>query len=201
MSALCYLLPGILYMIDRIIALLILCLVLSIPAGMILLFTGDVLLNFVFFYPLFMSGIWITGGVYFWLRRERHWPWGDDVPPPELKGNPLVSILIPCFNEGLNARETIHAALAQTYTNIEVIAINDGSSDDTAQVLDSLLAEDPRLRVIHLAHNQGKAIALRMGAAAARRPRRAAGPGPRRHSSPLASSSSKRRRGPPGRSP
>ncbi len=168
MSVLCYLLPGILYMIDRIIALLILCLVLSIPAGMILLFTGDVLLNFVFFYPLFMSGIWITGGVYFWLKRERHWPWGDDVPPPELKGNPLVSILIPCFNEGLNARETIHAALAQTYTNIEVIAINDGSSDDTAQVLDALLAEDPRLRVIHLAHNQGKVIALRMGAAAAR---------------------------------
>ncbi|NYV59830.1 glycosyltransferase, partial [Yersinia pestis] len=87
---------------------------------------------------------------------------------PELKGHPLVSILVPCFNEGLNARETIHAALAQTYTNIEVIAINDGSSDDTAQVLDALLAEDPRLRVIHLAHNQGKAIALRMGAAAAR---------------------------------
>ena len=110
----------------------------------------------------------VVCGVYFWLRRERHWPWGDDVPAPELKGNPLVSILIPCFNEGENARETIHAALAQTYTNIEVIAINDGSSDDTAQVLDSLLAEDPRLRVIHLAHNQGKAIALRMGAAAAR---------------------------------
>lgn len=145
MSALCCLLPGTLYMIDRIIALLILCLVLSIPAGMILLFTGDVLLNFVFFYPLFMSGIWITGGVYFWLRRERHWPWGDDVPAPELKGHPLVSILVPCFNEGLNARETIHAALAQTYTNIEVIAINDGSSDDTAQVLDALLAEDATL--------------------------------------------------------
>lgn len=101
-------------------------------------------------------------GVYFGYA-GRHWQWGDDVPAPELKGNPLVSILVPCFNEGLNARETIHAALAQTYTNIEVIAINDGSSDDTAQVLDALLAEDPRLRVIHLAHNQGKAIALRMG--------------------------------------
>ncbi|WP_268606123.1 glycosyltransferase, partial [Escherichia coli] len=79
-----------------------------------------------------------------------------------------ISVLIPCFNEGLNARETISAAMAQRYDNIEVIAINDGSSDDTAEVLDQLTLEFPRLRVIHLAQNQGKAIALQAGAAAAR---------------------------------
>ena len=155
-------------MIDRLLAFLMLCLVLGLPFGGALLFTGDVILNFVFFWPLFMSALWVIGGIYFWLYRERKWPWGKDVPPPELDGNPLISILIPCYNEGINARETIEAALAQRYRNIEVIAINDGSADDTAEVLDQLASEYPKLRVIHLAENQGKAVALRTGAAAAR---------------------------------
>mgnify|MGYP000010485052 FL=1 len=155
-------------MTDRIIAFLILCLMFSLPFGVAVIFTGEVMLNFVFFWPLFMSALWISGGVYFWFYRERHWKWGDDTPPPTLPGNPLVSILIPCFNEGINARETIEAALAQRYKNIEVIAINDGSTDDTHDVLEQLAVEYPSLRVIHLAENQGKALALKTGAAAAR---------------------------------
>ncbi|ANI83758.1 poly-beta-1,6-N-acetyl-D-glucosamine synthase [Kosakonia oryzae] len=155
-------------MIDRILAFLMLCLVLGLPFGAATLFTGTVILNFVFFWPLFMSALWITGGIYFWFHQERHWQWGEEVLPPELEGNPMISILIPCFNEGVNARETIEAALAQRYENFEVIAINDGSSDNTAEVLDQLACEYPTLRVIHLAENQGKAVALKTGAAAAR---------------------------------
>ncbi len=49
-----------------------------------------------------------------------------------------------------------------------MIAINDGSSDDTARVLNQLAEEYALLRVIHLAENQGKAVALKAGAAAAR---------------------------------
>jgi biofilm PGA synthesis N-glycosyltransferase PgaC len=155
-------------MLDRLLALLVLALVLGVPLGLIFLVTGQFLMDFVFFYPLFMSGLWIAGGLYFWLHWERHWPWKDDTLPPPLEGEPLISILIPCYNEGDNAADTIHAALAQHYPNIEVIAINDGSKDNTAQVLDALAKEDPRLRVLHLAENQGKAVALRMGAIAAR---------------------------------
>lgn len=155
-------------MIDRFIAFLLMCLVLSIPLGVAVFFTGEVLLSFVFFWPLFMAAMWITGGLYFWFYRERRWPWGEKVPPPEVEGNPLISIVIPCFNEGLNARETIESALAQRYQNIEVIAVNDGSSDNTAEVLDRLSSQHSRLRVIHLAENQGKAVALKTGAAAAR---------------------------------
>ncbi|MCL2895097.1 poly-beta-1,6-N-acetyl-D-glucosamine synthase [Brenneria tiliae] len=153
---------------DRIVAFFILCLVLSIPVGILLTFTGEVMLNFIFFWPLFMSGLWISGGLYFWFHYERHWRWGKDVAPPALKGEPLVSILIPCHNEGPNARETIEAALSQRYQNIEVIAINDGSADDTAEVLNQLSDEYAKLRVIHLASNQGKAVALQTGAAAAK---------------------------------
>lgn len=155
-------------MFDRLLALFVLALVLGVPLGLIFLVTGQFLMDFVFFYPLFMSALWIAGGVYFWLHWERHWPWEEDTPAPTLAGNPLISIIIPCYNEGDNAADTIHAALGQLYPNIEVIAVNDGSKDNTAAVLDALALEHPRLRVLHLAQNQGKAVALRMGAVAAR---------------------------------
>ena len=155
-------------MTDRLLAFCILCLVFGLPFGVAAVFTGELILDFVFFWPLFMSVLWITGGLYFWFQLERHWPWSHDMPAPSLPGNPLVSILIPCFNEAQNARETIAAAMAQRYPNIEVIAINDGSSDNTAAVLAQIAQEQPGLRVIHLAENQGKAVALKAGAAAAR---------------------------------
>ena len=155
-------------MMKRAFPLLALALALCIPLVLFLTFATPVIMGFVFFYPLFMSGIWIVGGAYFWFNLERHWPWGDQVPAPDIPGNPLVSVVIPCFNEGSNVHETIEAALRQRYTHIEVIAVNDGSSDGTGQILDQLVATDKRLRVVHLARNQGKAIALQAGAAAAR---------------------------------
>jgi biofilm PGA synthesis N-glycosyltransferase PgaC len=155
-------------MAERLLALLILFLVLGAPFGAAMLWTGDLLLDFVFFYPLFMSSLWMFGGLYYWLHWERYWPWGPGQPAPELKGSPLVSILVPCYNEAEHGADTILAALDQRYPHIEVIAINDGSKDGTAAMLDDLAATHERLRVIHLAQNQGKAMALRMGALAAR---------------------------------
>lgn len=154
-------------MIERLIAFLTLCLVTGLPVGFTLVQTGEALLEFVFFYPLFMSVIWMTGGVYFWLQWERRWPWGPGTPAPELAGQPLISILVPCFNEAEHGRDTLLAALGQRYPHIEVIAINDGSTDGTAAMLDALALEHDRLRVIHLATNQGKAMALRVGTLAA----------------------------------
>ncbi len=95
--------------------------------------------------------------------------WGENAPAPQLKDNPSISIIIPCFNEEKNVEETIHAALAQRYENIEVIAVNDGSTDKTRAILGiAWLHKFPHLRVIHLAQNRGKAIALKTGAAAAK---------------------------------
>lgn len=121
--------------------------------------------QFTFFYPLTMSLMWISGGLNYFLRRER----GERTRtnPPELSSTPFVSILIPCHNEGDQADETIEAALQQRYPNFEVIAINDGSRDHTAERLDALVAKHERLRVIHLDRNLGKANAMRMGALAA----------------------------------
>ncbi len=48
--------------------------------------------------------------------------------------NPLVSIIIPVYNGANYMREAIDSALAQTYPNIEVIVVNDGSTDDTEKI-------------------------------------------------------------------
>jgi biofilm PGA synthesis N-glycosyltransferase PgaC len=124
------------------------------------------MLDFIFLYPLFMSIMWIVGGLYFYF----HWERGTAGPEetPECSSHPFVSVLIPCYNEGVNVAETIEAANEQNWPDFEIIAINDGSSDDTGVILDRLAQEYPRLRVIQFASNQGKAMALRMGALVAK---------------------------------
>jgi biofilm PGA synthesis N-glycosyltransferase PgaC len=154
-------------MTDRLLAFFLLCLVAGVPVAATVLTGSSTLLSFVFFYPLCMSVIWMTGGIYFWFHWERRWSWRP-LPAPALTGQPLVSILIPCFNEAAHGEDAILAALNQNYPALEVIAINDGSTDATGALLDRLAYLYPALRVVHLAQNQGKAMALRMGAMAAR---------------------------------
>ena len=48
--------------------------------------------------------------------------------------NPKVSIIIPCFRQGQYLASAVNSALAQSYTNLEVVVINDGSDDDTEAV-------------------------------------------------------------------
>ncbi len=124
------------------------------------------LFNFAFFYPIIMAFFWMVGGIYYYQRRERGQRRPDD--PPPLREEPFVSVLVPCFNEGERVAETIDAIAAQAYTAFEIIAVNDGSSDDTAEVLEGLVAIHPHLRVVHLEENHGKANALRIAALAAR---------------------------------
>lgn len=50
---------------------------------------------------------------------------------------PLVSIIIPCYNASLWLREAIESCLQQTYTPVEIIVIDDGSTDDSLKVLHS----------------------------------------------------------------
>ncbi|HEU5133694.1 MAG TPA: poly-beta-1,6-N-acetyl-D-glucosamine synthase [Steroidobacteraceae bacterium] len=123
----------------------------------------NVLLGFVFFYPLLMSCLWSIGAVVFYFLYERR-PHRIVSRPPALADYPLVAVLVPCFNEEANARETITALMELRYPNFEVLAINDGSTDRTRETLDSLAAEFPRLRVIHHLQNQGKAVGLNTAA-------------------------------------
>ncbi len=123
--------------------------------------------SFTYYYPLLMAYLWMTGAYIYYLRWEK--PFGSDVTsPPEMDGYPGVSIIVPCHNESANVRETISWLNIQKYDDFEIIAINDGSTDDTGEILDQLAMELPRLRVIHLMTNQGKARGLTLGALAAR---------------------------------
>jgi biofilm PGA synthesis N-glycosyltransferase PgaC len=124
------------------------------------------LVAFVFYYPLFMSFLWMTGAALFWWRVERREARCDT--PALLPDTPPVSVLIPCYNEADNAEETLGHALAIDHPEFEVVAIDDGSTDGTGAILDRLAARHARLRVVHLAENQGKAMALQAGALLAR---------------------------------
>ncbi len=114
--------------------------------------------NFCFLYPLFMSWVWNTGSIYYWYRYERLG--SDPERLPDLAHFPRLALVVPCFNEAAHAEETVLNLLAHDYPNFEVIAVNDGSVDATAAILDRLCAAHPRLRVVHHAKNQGKAVAL-----------------------------------------
>ena len=123
--------------------------------------------GFVYYYPLFMSWLWMFGAALFVWRNERRRDVEAVLRVPR-ESLPPVSVLIPCFNEGPHAEETIGHALALDYPDFEVVAINDGSRDDTGAILDALAARHPRLRVVHMDSNQGKAIALQGGSLLAR---------------------------------
>ena len=120
----------------------------------------DAFARFMFYYPLFMAYVWMIGAVLYYLRHERK----AEGQHPELMTYPKVSILIPCHNEADNIRETLHFCLNQDYPNFDIIAINDGSRDNTLEILEELSQRHPELRVINLATNQGKAVGLRTAA-------------------------------------
>jgi poly-beta-1,6-N-acetyl-D-glucosamine synthase len=124
------------------------------------------LFSFAFYYPIVMAFFWVIGGTYYYVRRERGTPRPDQ--PPPMRDYPFVSVLVPCFNEGERVGETIASISAQAYPDFEIVAIDDGSSDDTGARLDQLVDAHPRLRVVHLQSNQGKANALRIGTLASR---------------------------------
>ncbi len=116
---------------------------------------------FLYGYPIFMTFLWITGAILFFLRREWRKPGVNE--PPELQTYPKVSILIPCHNEEETIRETIEGLDDLHYPEYEVITINDGSTDQTENLLAELAKKYKWLRVIHLRENRGKAMALNLG--------------------------------------
>ncbi len=79
--------------------------------------------------------------------------------------NPLVSVLMPIYNGAADLRKALDSVLSQTFGDFEVIAINDGSKDDSAVLLNAV--DDPRVRVIHQ-DNMGLAATLNRGLSMAR---------------------------------
>jgi len=72
-------------------------------------------------------------------------------------GDPLVSVCMACHNAGKYVAEALDSVLVQSYPNIEIIVVNDGSVDDSAVVLERY--QEKGVRVIHQ-QNRGHAAAL-----------------------------------------
>lgn len=116
---------------------------------------------FVFWYPAIMSVTWVVGGIIFYFFNEKR----DPLP---LYETPMVSILVPCFNEADTIEHTVKRLSELEYPNYEIIAINDGSSDNTSEIITGLLEKYDKLRFIDLKENNGKANALYLGLLAAK---------------------------------
>lgn len=85
-------------------------------------------------------------------------------PPEEAS---LVSVIVPAYNAAPYLGAALASALAQTHADLEVIVVDDGSTDDTAAVAADVAARDPRVRVLRQA-NQGVAAARNRALEAAR---------------------------------
>lgn len=75
---------------------------------------------------------------------------------------PLVSIIVPVYNMEQYLRKCIDSAIGQTYTNIEIILIDDGSSDKSGDICDEYSSRNRNIKVIHK-HNQGLVRARKDG--------------------------------------
>ncbi|EGV38579.1 TPA: glycosyltransferase family 2 protein [Neisseria weaveri] len=72
-----------------------------------------------------------------------------------MKRMPLVSVLITAYNVEAYIEESVTAVLNQTYPELEIIVVDDGSTDQTGKLLDGLAQKDRRLKVIHNPTNLG----------------------------------------------
>ncbi|MGB1579641.1 MAG: glycosyltransferase family 2 protein [Candidatus Poseidoniaceae archaeon] len=68
-------------------------------------------------------------------------------PWPSLPEYPLVTVYIPAYNVSDYIEEAVDSALAQTYNNIEICVHNDGSTDDTLQILKRRYKKNPKVRI------------------------------------------------------
>lgn len=111
--------------------------------------------NFLLFYPVFMSIYWIVGSIYFYFTREIRYSLNKkpDINVDELEG---ITFLLACYNESETIEDTLSNVLALKYEKKEIIIINDGSSDNTAELIYKI-KENNDFIFVDLQENRGKA--------------------------------------------
>jgi cellulose synthase/poly-beta-1,6-N-acetylglucosamine synthase-like glycosyltransferase/peptidoglycan/xylan/chitin deacetylase (PgdA/CDA1 family) len=121
-----------------------------------------------FFYYCFLGAIvlglarlFALAGLALWKKSQ-----GEGTPLPGDGARPVVTVLIPAFNEEKVIVKTIERILASDYPEMEVLVIDDGSKDHTAYIVRSHFMNETRVRVMSIP-NGGKANALNVGLEAA----------------------------------
>ncbi|KKZ84123.1 glycosyl transferase (plasmid) [Rhizobium phaseoli Ch24-10] len=82
----------------------------------------------------------------------------DDRGDTFCSDQPLVSVVIPAFNASTYIERTLRSAMRQTYAALEIIVVNDGSTDDTAKLVRRVAMSDSRIRLLSTS-NRGVAAA------------------------------------------
>jgi biofilm PGA synthesis N-glycosyltransferase PgaC len=118
---------------------------------------AEILLAFVALYPVCTAALWMAGGLLFRWKDERR----DAAEPAG--GWPGVSVLIPAFNEESVIGTCVASALAADYPVLEVLVLDDGSTDGTEAAALEAARGDARCRVIRDPVNRGKADRLNGG--------------------------------------
>ncbi len=83
-------------------------------------------------------------------------------------GEPLVSVIFPCYNASEYLVQSLESILNQTYRNLEILTIDDGSTDETVAILERYAATDPRIRLIRNPENRKLIYTLNRGIELAR---------------------------------
>ena len=81
-----------------------------------------------------------------------------------------IDVIIPVFNGEKYLAETIESVQQQTFPPTQIIVVNDGSTDGTAQIIDSFQQSDPRILPLHLPQNRGVSAARNAGISASSAP-------------------------------
>ncbi len=121
------------------------------------------MLWFVALYPPVSAAFWIAGGLLFRLYEEK-----NEIETPPAGGWPPITLLIPAFNEELVVGTSVRAALAVDYPDVEVIVLDDGSTDATSSAAELAAGGDSRVKVVRDVVNRGKAEQLNRGFHSAR---------------------------------
>lgn len=80
----------------------------------------------------------------------------------ELKENPLISVIIPVYNVEPYLQQCLDSAIGQTYENLEILIIDDGSTDGCGKICDEYAERDERIKVFHT-DNRGLSAARNLG--------------------------------------
>jgi cellulose synthase/poly-beta-1,6-N-acetylglucosamine synthase-like glycosyltransferase len=91
-----------------------------------------------------------------------------DVPPWTGAPAPVISVVIPARNEERHVEEALRSVLAQDWEPLEIVVVDDRSTDRTGEILDRMAVAEPRLRIVHVTELPpgwlGKNHAMQLGA-------------------------------------
>ncbi len=91
------------------------------------------------------------------------------VPDPATLEGPAIAVVVPIYNAAPHIEQTLRSVLNQSLSNWELIAVDDGSTDDSAAIVSSLFGEDPRVHLV-IQPNAGVSMARNRGVACSRAP-------------------------------